>query len=380
MRILQVTPTYYPATRYGGPIRSVHGLCRALAEIGHDVHVATTPVNGSTDSEVPINEPVALDGVSVHYFPTGLGRRLYRSPDMKRWLHENGRSFDVIHSHAVFLWTGWAAADAARSARVPYVISPRGMLDKSLFRARRRLLKTVITQWLDRKRLQDAAAIHVCSKVEENALHAFGFSLRRIIRVSNGVSNIPLNLCKANVQSTTFLSLGRISWKKRLHVLIGALADVPDARLLIAGNDEENLIPKLQASAKALGVADRVKFVGEVGGKEKSELIASARALLIPSLSENFANVALEGMAHGIPVITTPGVGASELLEKHDCGLVCDGSSKQFSQAMARMLGEESLAAEMGQRGTEAVRQHYLWRSIALEFEHEYSELVGSSC
>ena len=46
MKILHVVPTYYPAVRYGGPIRSVHGLASALAAQGHDVHVYTTNVDG----------------------------------------------------------------------------------------------------------------------------------------------------------------------------------------------------------------------------------------------------------------------------------------------------------------------------------------------
>jgi glycogen synthase len=46
LRILHVVASYYPAVRYGGPIRSVHGLAAALARHGHDVHVYTTNVYG----------------------------------------------------------------------------------------------------------------------------------------------------------------------------------------------------------------------------------------------------------------------------------------------------------------------------------------------
>ena len=64
MRILHVAASYLPATRYGGTIVSVHGLCKALAARGHDVHVFTTSVNGDGDSEVVHGEPVMIDGVS----------------------------------------------------------------------------------------------------------------------------------------------------------------------------------------------------------------------------------------------------------------------------------------------------------------------------
>ena len=80
MKILHVVPTYYPAVRYGGPIRSVHGLASALAAQGHEVHVYTTNVDGEEVLPVSLDRPARLDGVTVWYFATSVGRRLYRSP------------------------------------------------------------------------------------------------------------------------------------------------------------------------------------------------------------------------------------------------------------------------------------------------------------
>ena len=53
LRLLHVVPTYLPAVRYGGPIQSVHALCRALAAQGHVTDVFTTNVDGPGDSDVP---------------------------------------------------------------------------------------------------------------------------------------------------------------------------------------------------------------------------------------------------------------------------------------------------------------------------------------
>src|ERR1700722_12996984 len=68
LRIVHVVPAYYPAIRYGGPIRSVHALCKSLVERGHEVSVFTTNVDGPGDLDVPIGDPVDVDGVAVHYF------------------------------------------------------------------------------------------------------------------------------------------------------------------------------------------------------------------------------------------------------------------------------------------------------------------------
>src|SRR6185503_18906160 len=100
MRILHVVPTYIPAWRYGGPIHSVHGLCRALAARGHEVSVATTNVDGNQDSNVPLYRAVRLDGVDVHYFPSTLLRRLYYSPPMRRFIRDRLPQLDIVHTHS----------------------------------------------------------------------------------------------------------------------------------------------------------------------------------------------------------------------------------------------------------------------------------------
>src|SRR5689334_8622158 len=132
MKILHVVPSYFPAVRYGGPIHSVHGLCKALAARGHEVEVFTTNVDGPVDTDVPLAAPVAMDGVKVWYFPAPALRRLYWSPAMAKALRERISSFDVAHLHSVFLWPTWAAARIARRGNVPYVLAPRGMLVREL--------------------------------------------------------------------------------------------------------------------------------------------------------------------------------------------------------------------------------------------------------
>src|SRR5579859_5557872 len=136
MRLLHVVPTYVPAYRYGGPIRSVHGLCKALARRGHDVSVATTNVDGEGVSDVPLDHPVELDGVSVRYFRSGFPRRIYRSPDMGAYLANAVGKQDIVHVHSVFLWPTSAAAAVCRAKKIPYVVSPRGMLVPDLIRRR----------------------------------------------------------------------------------------------------------------------------------------------------------------------------------------------------------------------------------------------------
>ena len=191
MRILHVVPTYLPATRYGGPIYSVHGLCKALAAAGHDVHVMTTNVDGAGDSDVPLGTPVDLDGVRVHYYPSSRVRRLYWSPPLRRALAAEVGDFDIVHLHSIFLWPSVAAGRAARRARVAYLLSPRGMMVPELISIKSRQAKTVWMRLFDRAMVEGAAALHVTSDLEALEAERFGWRLPPRIVVPNGVDDPP---------------------------------------------------------------------------------------------------------------------------------------------------------------------------------------------
>src|ERR1700730_5349745 len=174
LRILHVVPTYYPAVRYGGPIRSVHGLAAALARRGHDVHVYTTNVDGDSLLDVPVDRPVLLDGVKVHYFPVPALKRLWWSPALERQLRTSIAEFDVVHVHAVYLLPMRAAARAAARAGIPYVVTPRGMLIRELIRRKSRWVKTAWINLVERTTLAHAAAVHVTADVEGAEFQALG--------------------------------------------------------------------------------------------------------------------------------------------------------------------------------------------------------------
>ncbi len=132
MKILHVVPTYYPAVRYGGPIRSVHGLASTLAAQGHDVHVYTTNVDGQGVSRVPLDRPTLLDGVSVWYFETSVGRRIYRSPGMRQALSSNVASFDIVHfTLGVSLADLGGSAGGAEGPRTLCLVAPRNARGRS---------------------------------------------------------------------------------------------------------------------------------------------------------------------------------------------------------------------------------------------------------
>src|SRR5215471_17316637 len=189
MRILNVIPTYLPAVRYGGPAVSVHGLCRALGDRGHDVHVFTTSVDGPKDLAVPVGVPIERDGIQVTYFRSQQMRRLYWSATLARALEQEIKHFAVVHAHSVFLYPTLVAARLARRMHVPYIISPRGMLVRNLIRRRNWLIKSAWIRLIEKRNLRHASAIHVTSEREKEELKSFAWTLPPIIVVPNGIDD-----------------------------------------------------------------------------------------------------------------------------------------------------------------------------------------------
>lgn len=362
MRILHVVPTYFPAVRYGGPIVAVHGLCKALVARGHEVHVFTTNVDGKNTLDVPTGEPVGVDGVQVHYFEARQ-RRVYWSPRMGKALGDAVRGFDVVHSHAVYLWPGLAAARAARAAGVPYVISPRGMLVPELIGGKSRIAKTLWLKLFERRGFAGASAIHFTSQLEWDDARRVGMPLPSPIVVPNGIDlhsrpNVPRD-------QRTLLFLGRLSWKKGLDRVIESMPRL-NAKLIVAGNDEENLTPRLRELAARTG-AD-VDFVGPVYGRAKDELLARATLFVLLSTSENFGNAVLEALAMETPVVLSPGVGLADEVVRAGAGVI------ELDEVPA-LLDDPQRRAAMGRNGRALVESRFTWPRVAEEMEAAYCSI-----
>jgi glycosyltransferase involved in cell wall biosynthesis len=377
-----VIPAYFPAVRYGGPIRSVHGLSSALVARGHEVHVFTTTVDGSGIVDVPLGQPVEIDGVEVTYFSVPALRRLYWSPAMGRRLRQSVASFDVVHLQSIYLWPTWAAARAAARARVPYVMSPRGMLVGDLIRRKNRLLKTAWIWLIERQSLTQAAAVHVTTEMEADELRALGLALPDVFCLPNGVSwpdpHLPLSAGPfSGVRTPYALYLGRINWKKGLDRLIAAWKWVPNLNLIIAGNDEENYRPRLERLVRTQSVSDRVQFLGAVSDEHKWGLYESAELFVLPSYSENFGNVVAEAMAMSCPVVVTPEVGLASMVRETGSGVVASGEPRLLANAISALVADPARRRQLGIAGRQTVLNRFSWNTIAEQMEAVYLRLAN---
>jgi glycosyltransferase involved in cell wall biosynthesis len=385
MRILHVVPSYLPAVRYGGPIFAVHGLCQALAVRGHDVQVFTTSVDGPGNSPVPIEIPVVMDCVQVRYFPCPLLRRLYWAPTLGRALHREIAKFDVVHLHSVFLWPTWAAARAAVNAGVPYVLSPRGMLVRELIGRRSWLAKSAWIKLVEKSNLERAAAVHLTSELEASELEHFGWRLRRLAVIPNGIDEpltaageISVDVEAIATAQPLVLFLGRLSWKKGLDRLLRAFAHSRAGNLAIVGTDDEGLASQVEKLAETLGIADRVRVLARtVVGFEKERLFAAAQLFVLSSYSENFGNTVLEAMRRRVPVVVTPEVGAAEIVRQSAGGIVAHGDAETFGSAIVHLLDNPDLARCMGEAGQRHAITHCTWARISARMEELYESFTS---
>jgi glycosyltransferase involved in cell wall biosynthesis len=368
MRLLHVVPTYLPSRRYGGPIVAVHGLCKALAARGHQVEVYTTNVDGPDTLAVPTDVPVDMDSVTIRYFSSRF-RRLYWSSAMKEVLDREVANHDLVHIHAVYLWPGAAAARAARRHSVPYVISPRGMLVRELIRRKSRLIKTAWLAFVERSSFAHASAIHFTSSLERDEATRIGLPLPRPFVVPNGVEVPPPGVGPRDERTLVFL--GRVNWKKRLEAVIELLPRLPGVRFLVAGNDEEQLTPRLRARAQELAVADRVEFLGPLYGQAKDDFLARGTLFVLPSRSENFGNAVLEALAMETPVVLSPEVGLAD-------DVVGAGAGVVGLEAIESLLSSPERRAEMGRRGRALVESRFTWPRVAEQMEEAYRCSIAS--
>lgn len=387
MRILHVTPYYLPALRYGGPVRSVHGLCKHLAGLGHEIEVFTTDLDGPARIDRPPGVPVDLDGVKVRYFRSAYCRRLFYSPAMGRELARRAGEFDLLHIHTVFTWPTSAAAGAAVRNKIPYILSPRGMLVKDLVRRKSRLVKSAWIHLFGRRVVEGAARIHVTTDIEGEELRRFRFRLPEVIVLPVGVDPVntapgPGGPVSPEIEALArkkplLLFLGRVNWKKGLDRLIPALRHLEGAHLAVAGNDDGNSRIKLDRLASQNGVSQRLTFTGPVYGEEKRRLFGASAVFVLPSYSENFGIAVLEAMAAGLPVVVTPEVGLSREVEEAGAGLVLNGDPEILGPGIKSLLADPGRMREMGERGRDLASRRFAWSGIAREMEKVYQQVIG---
>jgi len=387
MRVFHVTPYFAPAFGYGGPPVSVLGLCQGLQRAGVEIEVFTTTANGAAELPVPIATRSFYDSVPVRYFPRRRPRRRFRAPDMGPALSAALTGCDVVHIHGLWSAVGWQAARRARAARVPYVLSPRGMLERGAL-IYRRWAKRLVFEAIERQNLSGAALIHATSVAEARTLGALAPRVPVIV-VPNGVradvvghgpSGSFRRRWRLSDTRPLVVYLGRIHPIKRLDLLAAAFARVrvrfPEVQLVIAGPGQVEEVRTAQAWFR--DVAPAVTWTGELDPNEKWDLLADADALVLCSDSESFGTSVIEALASGVPVVATRTCPWEEL-ETEGCGRWVDQDVGAIAHGLGEILADPPAARRMGDRGRALVRRKYEWDAVARAMADHYRAVAQTT-
>ena len=384
MKVLHIVAYFAPAFVYGGPPRTVLGLCCALQRAGVDVEVFTTTANGSCDFPPSPESGERFEGIPVHYFARHFPKQFFRAPDLAAALSTSVCHYDLVHVHGLWNFTVWSAVQVVRKSSVPYIVSPRGMLDSGSL-AHQKWRKIVGYQLIERSGLEGAARLHATSDYEMCRLATLGFA-EKTFELPNGVdvpSGTPVLGCfrrRINVEQSAPLVtyLGRIHPTKRLDLLAAAFqrvhADCPAARLVIAGPDDEQSQHKLRSLFEPFAAA--VTWTGELTPEEKWALLHDSTVLVMCSDSESFGVAVVEAMAARVPVVVTRSC-PWQVIERAQCGFWVEQDAAAISEALRHIVYNSSEAAEMGLRGFALAKAQYSWSSIAAAMLNHYGEVLA---
>jgi glycosyltransferase involved in cell wall biosynthesis len=367
----------------GGVGVHVTELGRALARLGHEVHLFTSLGAGQQHYEV-------IEGVYIHR--CGFDQHddfTHEMWNMCRAFEHHffttralAGEFDVIHAH------DWMTAEMlslisgqCRARRMLTMHSTEyGRCGNNMYGGRSESVRH--NEW--RGIFIAERVICVSKALRDEVCWQYQSPQDKTFVVYNGVRpelfdfEIDPGEVKRSIgiapMDPTILFAGRIVYQKGVDILLNAvpfvLNHVPEAKFVIAGDGEMRW--DLEHSARARGLEPSVRWLGKVPLEKLRSIFKSCDAVCVPSRNEPFGIVILEAWAAGKPVVATKNGGPGEFVQHDATGWSVFDNPDSIAWGIGQVLVDFERARKMGQAGRADVEARFTWDNIARQTVEVY--------
>ncbi|MEP7041500.1 MAG: glycosyltransferase [Dokdonella sp.] len=331
----------------GGLERVVINLAIEQKRAGHDCQVICLFDKGTLADELDQH------GITVESCDKQAGADLRCLFRLRGLLRRHGT--EVLHTHNMI--AHYHAVIAAFGLQLTRVLNTRHGMGALRASSRREWLYRRCMPWTD-------VVVTVCDKARQDIVARRMLPPGKLVVVPNGIHVERFATATRDARRTltdhlelpagTRLigSVGRLNWAKDLVTLLRAYATVTqrfdDTVLLLIGDGGEK--QKLMEAAGEMGVAQRVRFLGDRG--DVAQLLQGLDLYAMSSISEGYSIALLEACASGLPIVTTDVGGNAEIVQDHVNGRIVPARDPAaMAAAMIEILAEPERADAMGRSG-----------------------------
>ena len=290
---------------------------------------------------------------------------------LMRTIQREEFDFDIIDSHWLYP-DGVAAVMLGRMLNRPVVMTARGN-DVSLMP--QYALPRAMILWAAK---HSNAIVTVCRALKDSLLE-LGVPDEKVVVLRNGVDLVrfrPLDRKQARadlqLRGRTLVSVGLLIERKAHDITIEALSKLPDTSLMIIGEGPEE--DNLRRLAQRLGVAERVRFVGGVDQDQLAKYYSAADAMVLSSSREGWANVLLESMACGTPVVASDVWGTPEVVASSHAGVLM----RERTVAGAAEAIEKLFSNYPEHEQTRRYAEQFEWKEISLGQLSLFNDVIAT--
>jgi glycogen(starch) synthase len=407
MKIVLASAEYPPETSFGGLGSYVYKLAHSLTALGHDVTVVSSSLKEMDVTTGKDGQATVYRIPRPRYKIKGFGRsinnviysfRLHRL--LRRLVSEQG--IDVIQ-FPEYLGEGLFHSFLSRT---PYVIrfsTPRWMVDElnqghSLTAKPWAMINHLIDIWTENTPVRRSRAFIFPSRdlmgLMESRIGLEGF--KRVIYPGVDVDrfkpcNDPDLRRKYGVDaSLVVLYVGRLEFRKGVHILADAASRIanrfPDVQFVFVGSDTKTAMAGgsmrtyTEQIFRKKGTEKALKIIDGVGHQDIAGIYGLGDILVVPSLYENLANVLLEGMAAGLPIITTSSGGSPEVVVHGTNGLVVPpGDPEALAGAISDLLTDSEKRKRFSRNNRQKALKDLSLERMARETLEVYTKLLEGS-